>query len=89
MATGIKDTVRSLLGNPGLEPGNALKSGIGFPTSLCPNYEVVYYTPNPGRKDVVLEHQDVMRVDFGVHINGWIVDSAFTIAFNPTYNTIS
>ncbi|KAJ2965903.1 hypothetical protein NQ176_g10397 [Zarea fungicola] len=29
-----------------------------------------------------------MKVDFGVQINGWIVDSAFTMAFNPTYDNL-
>ncbi|KAF3903806.1 hypothetical protein AA313_de0203896 [Arthrobotrys entomopaga] len=37
--------------------------------------------------DVVGE-QDVMKVDFGVHINGHIVDSAFTVAFDPTYDNL-
>jgi methionyl aminopeptidase len=88
IATGIEDGVRALLGNPGLEAGDALKSGMGFPTGLCLNHEVAHYTPNPGQKDVVLQHQDVMKVDFGVHINGWIVDSAFTMAFDPTYDNL-
>ncbi|WYZ45123.1 hypothetical protein EsH8_VIII_000439 [Colletotrichum jinshuiense] len=88
IATGIEDGVRSLLGNPGLVPGDALKSGMGFPTGLSINHGVAHYTPNPGQKDVVLQHQDVMKVDYGVHINGWIVDSAFTMAFDPTYDNL-
>lgn len=88
IATEIEDGVRALLGNPGLEPGDGLKAGMGFPTGLSLNHGVAHYTPNPGQKDVVLQHQDVMKVDYGVQINGWIVDSAFTMAFDPTYDNL-
>ncbi|OAQ78176.1 methionine aminopeptidase 2 [Purpureocillium lilacinum] len=88
IATGIEDSVRALLGNPGLEPGESLKAGLGFPTGLALNNCVAHYTPNPGQKDIVLQHEDVMKVDFGVHINGWIVDSAFTMSFDPTYDNL-
>lgn len=88
IATGIEASVRALLGNAGLEPGDGRKSGLGFPTGLCVNHQVAHYTPNPGHKDVVLQQQDVLTVDFGVHINGWIVDSAFTMAFDHTYDNL-
>jgi methionyl aminopeptidase len=32
-----------------------------------------------------LDYDDNLKIDFGVHVNGWIVDSAFTIYFNPEY----
>ncbi|KAK1720164.1 peptidase M24, structural domain-containing protein [Colletotrichum acutatum] len=88
IATGIEDGVRSLLGNQGLVAGDALKAGMGFPTGLCLNHEVAHYTPNPGQKDVVLKYEDVMKVDFGVHVNGWIVDSAFTMSFDPAWDSL-
>jgi len=88
IAEGIEDSVRALLGHAGLEPGDSLKAGMGFPTGLCLNHQVAHYTPNPGQKDVVLQQQDTMKVDFGVHINGWIIDSAFTIAFDHTYDNL-
>lgn len=88
LAVGIEDSVRTLLENAGLESGAGLKSGMGFPTGLCLNHQVAHYTPNPGQKPVVLQQQDVLTVDFGVHIDGWIVDSAFTMAFDPTYDDL-
>jgi len=88
IAEGIEDSVRALLGHAGMEPGDSLKAGMGFPTGLCLNHQVAHYTPNPGQKDVVLQQQDVMKVDFGVHINGWIIDSAFTMAFDHTYDNL-
>ncbi|KAG8527215.1 uncharacterized protein KY384_008645 [Bacidia gigantensis] len=88
IANGIEDSVRALLGHDGLNPGDSLQAGMGFPTGLCLNNQTAHYTPNPGQKDVVLQHQDVMKVDFGVHINGWIIDSAFTMTFDPTYDNL-
>ncbi|KAH8432449.1 uncharacterized protein LDX57_010085 [Aspergillus melleus] len=88
IAVGIDDGVRALLDNAGLEPGSCLKSGLGFPTGLSLNNCVAHWTPNPGQKDVILDRSDVMKVDFGVHINGWIVDSAFTMSFDPTYDNL-
>lgn len=88
LAIGIEDGVRALTGHQGLEPGDSLKAGMGFPTGLALNHCAAHFTPNPGQKDVILKHQDVLKVDFGVHVNGWIVDSAFTIAFDPIYDNL-
>ncbi|KAL4929206.1 putative methionine aminopeptidase, type II [Aspergillus undulatus] len=88
IAEDIDDGVRALLGHSGLEPGDSLKAGLGFPTGLSLNNVVAHYTPNPGQKDVILQRSDIMKVDFGVHINGWIVDSAFTMSFDPVYDNL-
>lgn len=88
IAVGIEDGVRALLDNAGLEPGSGLKSGLAFPTGLALNNCVAHYTPNPGQKEIILKTSDVMKVDFGVHINGWIIDSAFTMSFDPTYDNL-
>lgn len=31
---------------------------------------------------------DVLKVDFGVHVKGRIVDSAFTLTWEPTYDKL-
>lgn len=88
IAEGIEDAVRALTGHQGLEPGDALKAGMGFPTGLCLNNVAAHYTPTPGGKTIILQQEDVMKVDFGVHVNGRIVDSAFTVAFDPVYDNL-
>jgi methionyl aminopeptidase len=88
IALGVEEGVRALLGNDGLALGSTLVSGMGFPTGLSLNHCVAHYTPNPGHKDIVLQQEDVLKVDFGVHVNGWIVDSAFTMSFDPTYDNL-
>ena len=88
LADEIEDGVRALTGHEGLETGDALKAGLAFPTGLALNNVAAHWTPNPGGKEVILQHDDVLKVDFGVHVNGRIVDSAFTVAANPVYDNL-
>jgi len=46
-----------------------------------------HYTPNPGDYTVI-NYDDVCKIDFGTHIKGSIIDTAFTVAFNPTYDKL-
>ncbi|CAL8582005.1 Methionine aminopeptidase 2 [Xanthoria parietina] len=87
IAEGIENGVRALTGHQGLEEGDDLKGGMGFPTGLSLNHCAAHFTPNAGNK-TVLHKEDVMKIDFGVHINGRIVDSAFTMAFDPIYDNL-
>ncbi|KAF1815235.1 methionine aminopeptidase [Eremomyces bilateralis CBS 781.70] len=88
LAQEIEDGVRALTNHQGLDTGDALKAGMGFPTGLCLNNVAAHWTPNPGAKEVILQYDDVLKVDFGVHVSGRIVDSAFTLAFNPVYDNL-
>lgn len=36
----------------------------------------------------MLSYDDVCKIDFGTHVNGRIIDSAFTVTFNPTYDQL-
>lgn len=87
IAEGIENAVRALTGREGLEEGDNIKGGMGFPCGLSLNHCAAHYTPNTGNK-MVLQQSDVMKVDFGVHINGRIVDSAFTMTFDPVYDKL-
>ncbi len=88
LAQEIEDGVRALTNHQGLETGDALKAGMGFPAGLCLNNVAAHWTPNPGAKEVILQYDDLLKVDFGVHVSGRIVDSAFTVAFNPAYDNL-
>jgi len=83
----IEDGTRHLTGHLGLEEGDNILGGVAFPTGLSLNHCAAHYTPNAGNK-TVLKQEDVMKVDFGVHINGRIVDSAFTMSFEPQYDNL-
>lgn len=64
-----------------------MESGIAFPTGISINNCAAHYTPNPG-DETVLKYDDVCKVDFGTQIHGRIIDTAFTVAFNPVYDNL-
>mgnify|MGYP000347173963 CR=1 FL=1 len=66
---------------------NGLEAGIAFPTGCSINHCAAHYTPNPGDETVLGQH-DVMKIDFGTHVNGNIIDCAFTVAFDPTFDEL-
>ena len=61
--------------------------GIAFPTGCSLNHVAAHYTPNAGDK-TVLQYSDVMKLDIGTHVNGRIVDSAFTWTADPRYDPL-
>ncbi|KAI1737458.1 MetAP 2-3 [Xylaria scruposa] len=87
IANGIEDSARRLVGHDGLTEGDSLKAGMGFPTGLNIDNLVAHYSPNSTCK-TVLAQNNVLKVDIGVHVGGRIVDSAFTMAFDPKYDNL-
>lgn len=78
----IENSVQSLA-----EGKNWKEAGTGFPTGLSINDCAAHWTPNKGDK-TILQEDDVMKVDFGVHVNGRIIDSAYTATFNSKYDPL-
>ncbi|KAJ3778257.1 methionine aminopeptidase 2-like protein [Lentinula raphanica] len=74
-------------GTRALVEENGLESGVGFPTGVSRNNCAAHYTPNAG-DTTVLQQGDVLKVDFGVHVKGRILDSAFTLTFDHTYDKL-
>jgi methionyl aminopeptidase len=66
---------------------SGLKAGIAFPTGCSLNYVAAHYTPNPG-DNTVLQHGDVMKIDFGTQIDGRIIDCAWTVAFDAQFDPL-
>ncbi|KAF4081276.1 hypothetical protein AMELA_G00159630 [Ameiurus melas] len=66
---------------------NGLNAGLAFPTGCSLNHCAAHYTPNTG-DTTVLQYDDVCKIDFGTHINGRIIDCAFTVTFNPKYDKL-
>lgn len=77
----LEDMVRRLI------DANGLNAGIAFPTGCSLNWVAAHWTPNGGDQ-TVLQYDDVMKLDFGTHIGGRIIDCAFTLAFNPVYDPL-
>lgn len=52
--------------------------------SLCYSFII----SNEAYQDSVLQQGDVLKVDIGVHVKGRILDSAFTLNWEPTYDKL-
>lgn len=81
IVTLVEDATRTLLKG---EKNN----GIGFPCGVSLNNCAAHYTCNPGDKPIVLGASDVLKIDFGTHSRGRIMDSAFTVCFDPHYEAL-
>ncbi|VDN56345.1 unnamed protein product [Dracunculus medinensis] len=66
---------------------NELKAGLAFPTGCSLNNCAAHYTPNAG-DPTVLQYGDVCKIDFGLHVNGRIIDCAFTVHFDPKFDPL-
>ena len=73
--------------NRKLTKERGIERGIGFPTGCSLNHVAAHFSPNPG-DTTVLGAKDVCKFDFGVQINGRIIDSAFTVAFDEQYDPL-
>ncbi|KAK2958224.1 putative Methionine aminopeptidase 2 [Blattamonas nauphoetae] len=80
----LEERGRMMLGTSGI---NHSESGLAFPTGVSINNCAAHYTPNPNDQRV-LQEGDVVKVDIGTHVNGHIVDSAFTVSFSPMYDAV-
>ncbi|CAL1288658.1 unnamed protein product [Larinioides sclopetarius] len=77
----LEKTARALISENGLE------AGLAFPTGCSLNNCAAHYTPNAG-DTIVLTYDDVCKIDFGTHVNGRIIDCAFTLTYNPKYDKL-
>lgn len=67
--------------------GDAPFCAQAFPLGLSVNNCAAHYSPLRQDNHTVSKN-DVIKVDFGVHCNGYIIDSAFSLHFNPVYDTL-
>jgi methionyl aminopeptidase len=65
----------------------AFKGYRGFPGSICasPNSMIVHGIPGPYK----LQRGDILSVDIGVILDGWVADAARTFAVGPITPTAS
>jgi methionyl aminopeptidase len=66
----------------------SLNRGIGFPVGLSINNCAAHY--HPFENDTTqLKADDIIKVDFGVEVGGWIIDSAFTVFFDDRHEKLA
>lgn len=60
---------------------------LAFPTGIGVNEVTAHYAPQDGDESVIHD-QDLVKVDFGVHVDGYVTDTSVTLTFNPEYNLL-
>jgi methionyl aminopeptidase len=75
----LDDAAERFIRSQGGEP--AFKGYRGFPASICasPNSMVVHGIPGP----YALERGDIISLDVGVVLDGWVADAAVTVPIRP------
>jgi len=54
-----------------------INGGIAFTPNISINHIIAHHSPTKNGNEII-KPNDNIKIDYGVHINGWIVDSAFT-----------
>ena len=53
--------------------------GIAFPTCLSVNHAICHFSPLVSEADQTLEEGDMVKIDMGAHIDGYIAVVAHTV----------
>ena len=60
---------------------------LAFPTGIGVNEVTAHYAPQEGDESVFAEN-DLVKVDFGVHVDGYITDTSASVTLNPEFNLL-
>jgi methionyl aminopeptidase len=58
-----------------------------FPCNVSINEIAAHYT-SPPKDDRRIPKKSIVKVDIGVHVDGYLTDTAVTICFNPEYKSL-
>jgi methionyl aminopeptidase len=75
IAEGVEREIRRKGGEP------------AFPCGIGVGEVAAHYAPPEGDQSVVSE-RDVVKVDFGVHMDGYVTDTSVTVTFNPRFQSL-
>ncbi|HYX71417.1 MAG TPA: M24 family metallopeptidase, partial [Nitrososphaera sp.] len=65
----------------------SLNAEPAFPVNTSLNETAAHYTAEPNDGTSVKEG-DVLKIDIGVHIDGYIADTAVTVCYDPKYEAL-
>ncbi|WFO76282.1 type II methionyl aminopeptidase [Desulfurococcaceae archaeon MEX13E-LK6-19] len=75
LANYIEQRIRELGGEP------------AFPVNLSVNNIAAHYTPVIDDEATIPDNA-VLKIDIGVHVDGYIADTAISVTFNPAYESL-
>lgn len=66
---------------------NELGGQPAFPVNISLNEIAAHYTAEPDDQ-IVIKDTDVVKIDLGVHIDGYVADTAVTISYDSKYDQL-
>jgi len=60
---------------------------LAFPTGIGVNEVTAHYAPQEGDESV-FTGEDLVKVDFGVHVDGYVTDTSVTVTLNPEFDLL-
>lgn len=75
----ICDSIESEISERGGQPA--------FPVNISLNEIAAHYTAEPDDQ-IVIKDTDVVKIDLGVHIDGYVADTAVTITYDSKYDQL-
>ncbi|KAL0236388.1 hypothetical protein GEMRC1_002970 [Eukaryota sp. GEM-RC1] len=73
--------------NRRLIEASGLDAGLSFPCGVSVNNCAAHWTPNK-TDNRVIKDSDVIKIDFGLHSKGNVIDSAHTICFDRRFDPL-
>jgi methionyl aminopeptidase len=69
--------------------GMIIKNGAkcAFPVNTSINEVAAHYTAEPN-DEITIKDDDLVKIDLGAQINGFIADTAVTVNYNPKYDSL-
>ncbi|NXU96690.1 PA2G4 protein, partial [Cettia cetti] len=61
-----------------------MKKGIAFPTSISVNNCVCHFSPLKSDQDYILKDGDLVKIDLGVHVDGFIANVAHSFVLGAS-----
>ena len=58
-----------------------------FPVNTSINEVAAHYTAEPG-DGLTVREDDLVKIDLGAQVNGWIADTAVTVNYDPRYDVL-
>ena len=60
---------------------------LAFPCNICVNEVAAHYSSPPGDTKII-PNNSIVKIDLGVHVDGYIADTAFTVSLNPEFDSM-
>jgi methionyl aminopeptidase len=85
LATAIESKIQELTH---YDEKNPLAGGVAFPTGLSVNNCAAHWSPNPSDTYQILKEGDLIKIDFGVQLDGYILDGAFSYSTTDRFDDL-